>query len=202
MLKIFLIISLGVNILFSNILKLSEEEKETIKNHPNKNVIAKRFSNYYKFLHEAKNFSVEKKIIRTNIHLNKILPKYEKNNNWSTPKQFLINGYGDCEDYVIAKYFSLLHLGFDSKNFYLGVVKVKASKTLHMVLMYLNKNNDLLVLDNLSWRVLPLNQREDLDLKYAFNEYGSYLMNDGKLKKEENKRSIEVKTLKKLISEE
>lgn len=37
--------------------------------------------------------------------------KDRQTNNWKTPKEFLIDGEGVCEDFAIAKYFTLLELG-------------------------------------------------------------------------------------------
>ena len=35
----------------------------------------------------------------------------EKKDYWATPIEFMGTGAGDCEDYAIAKYFSLINLG-------------------------------------------------------------------------------------------
>lgn len=198
MLKIIFAISLFFSFLNADILKLTKYEKAYIKTLPDKKVIAKRFSNFYKFLNKARSYNLEKKLQRTNQQLNKILPRNERTNNWSSPKKFLINGYGDCEDYVIAKYFTLLELGLDKSRFYFSVVKVKGSLNYHMVLVYLNDNNEALVLDNLSWKVLPLEQRETLSFKYAFNELGSFDLVDGQFKKD-NIRRNEVIVLRKFV---
>jgi amino acid transporter len=40
---------------------------------------------------------------------------------WMTPKEFFIKGFGDCEDYAIAKYFTLLELGVKKESLYLAV---------------------------------------------------------------------------------
>ena len=57
------------------------------------------------------------------------------------------------------------------ENLYFAVVNVKGAKSLHMVLLYLeNKSSTPLVMDNLSSKVIPLNQRKDLIPKFAFNE--------------------------------
>ena len=167
-----------------------------------KYVIAKRFSNYYKFLLRAKKFQLTKKLIRTNLYVNKILPKHDKkgDNSWSTPKEFLTNGYGDCEDYAITKYVTLLELDIDIKKLFLSVVKVKGSTSLHMVLLYKNGTN-ILVLDNLSWKVLPLYQRGDLIFKYAFNNKHSFIIKNNKFYLEKNKRRIETIMLNNILLE-
>lgn len=197
--KIVLFVFLCSIFSFADVLKLNVQEREYIKSLPDKKVIAKRFSNFYKFLNKAKKFDEEKKLLRTNFHLNKILPRPEPTNNWSSPKQFLINGFGDCEDYVIAKYFTLLKLGFDKKRFYLSVVKVKGSYGYHMVLIYKNEKNEALVLDNLSWKVLPLTKRDDLKFEYAFNEFGSFKIDNKNFEEETSIRRSEVKVFKEFV---
>ncbi|NQY20981.1 MAG: transglutaminase-like cysteine peptidase, partial [Campylobacteraceae bacterium] len=124
-----------------------------------------------------------------NAFYNKILPSldkdlYNKDDYWATRKEFLINGKGDCEDYVIAKYFSLLEVGIKKEKLYFSVVKVKGEKTEHMVLLYIdNKKQTPLVLDNLSFKVLALNKRKDLKTKFIFNEINSYLLKNYLLNK-------------------
>lgn len=41
---------------------------------------------------------------------------YTTSDYWATPYEFLARDKGDCEDYVIAKYFALLHLGIKKNN--------------------------------------------------------------------------------------
>ena len=115
-----------------------------------------------------------------NSFINRILPAHDISTSssidyWSTPKEFLLQGHGDCEDYAIAKYFTLLELGVKKESLYLAIVNVKASAGTHMVLLYVeNKNSSPLVLDNLSFRVLPFSKRDDLTPVVAFNELNSY----------------------------
>ncbi len=92
-----------------------------------------------------------------------------------TPKEFLIKGKGDCEDYAIAKYFALLELGVKKEHLYMAVVKERTSSGMHMVLFYIeDKTKSPLVLDNLSFKVLPLSKRVDLIPDVAFNEVDAY----------------------------
>lgn len=56
-----------------------------------------------------------------------------------------------------------------------------------MVLLYSeNRNSSPLVLDNLSFRVIPLNKRTDLIPKVAFNEIDSYTLDNNKFIKKVN----------------
>ena len=57
---------------------------------------------------------------------------------WATPLQFLTKN-GDCEDYAIAKFFSLRALGFDNDTLRILVVDDLNLKVAHAVLVvYLN----------------------------------------------------------------
>jgi predicted transglutaminase-like cysteine proteinase len=188
MIKILLSISLIYSFILGDIFTLTNKEKIYIKSLPNKKVIAKRFGNFYKFIKKAKKFPTEKKLIRTNFFINRIISKHDEkgNDSWSTPKEFLINGYGDCEDYAISKYFTLIKLGIPKNKLFLSVVKVNGSVDFHMVLLYISKDNDILVLDNLSWKILPLKKRGNLKFMYAFNNKYSYIIEDNILVKEKD----------------
>jgi len=127
-----------------------------------------------------KNYSRPQQLRKVNLYLNQLLPQYDsviqkKNDHWATPKEFLLKGFGDCEDYVIIKYYSLLKLGYDEKKLFITVVKVKNSRSDHMVLSYFKEHGKSpLILDNLSFRILPLNKRTDLKAKLLINSTGVY----------------------------
>ncbi len=52
------------------------------------------------------------------------------------PLEFLGSNAGDCEDFTIAKYFSLLELGVSDKKLRLVYVKTIELNQFHMVLAY------------------------------------------------------------------
>lgn len=53
---------------------------------------------------------------------------------WATPAEFLGRS-GDCEDYAIAKYLSLRHLGWDERNLRILVLNDQNRRELHAVLI-------------------------------------------------------------------
>ncbi|MFW3328746.1 hypothetical protein ACN9JT_09850, partial [Aliarcobacter butzleri] len=62
-------------------------------------------------------------------------------------------------------------------NLYPAIVKVEGSASLHLVLLYVeDKNKSPLVLDNLSFKILPFSKRTDLTPIAAFNEIDSYTL--------------------------
>ncbi|MFT3735783.1 MAG: transglutaminase-like cysteine peptidase [Rhodocyclaceae bacterium] len=84
---------------------------------------------------------------------------------WATPGEFIARQTGDCEDYVIAKYFSLLALGVDPASLRLTYVRafMDGQLTPHMVLAwYAQPDAEPLLLDNLDPRLLSASQRPDL----------------------------------------
>jgi len=69
-----------------------------------------------------------------------------------------------------------------------------------MVLLYVN-NKEILVLDNLSWKVLPLNKRKTLEFRYAFNSKSSYIIKNNSLVKEKKIKRVEVIKLNNILLE-
>lgn len=65
---------------------------------------------------------------------------------WAIPREFLATG-GDCEDYVITKFFSLLWLGFAADDLRLVVVQDTNLRVPHAVLA-VARGADTLILDN------------------------------------------------------
>ncbi|KJZ51111.1 MULTISPECIES: cysteine protease LapG [Pseudomonas] len=95
---------------------------------------------------------------------------------WETPIEALWKGAGDCEDYAIAKYFSLRHLGVASEKLRITYVKALTQNRAHMVLTYYaNPEAEPLVLDSLIDAIKPASQRKDLLPVYSFNAEGMWL---------------------------
>ncbi|EDZ61349.1 hypothetical protein SMGD1_2541 [Sulfurimonas gotlandica GD1] len=95
---------------------------------------------------------------------------YSEDDYWATPGEFLGKDRGDCEDYVISKYFALKHLGIDTRKLYFTYVKSTKFKETHMVLTYFKTpKTEPLVLDNINHRIFKASQRKDLIPIYNFN---------------------------------
>lgn len=95
---------------------------------------------------------------------------------WQTPTEFLISGAGDCEDYAIAKYFSLVAMGIDISKLRIMYVTIIKDKQAHMILTYYpDANGQPLILDNINPRILPASKRQDLKPVYSFNDTGLWL---------------------------
>ncbi|MBB1449113.1 transglutaminase-like cysteine peptidase [Pseudoalteromonas sp. SG41-6] len=95
---------------------------------------------------------------------------------WATPLESLGVGMGDCEDYVIAKYFTLIALGIPEDKIRFMYVRQRTVNQPHMVLIYFEKPNQIpYVLGNFNTKLLPANKRNDLTPIYSFNGQGLWL---------------------------
>lgn len=95
---------------------------------------------------------------------------------WASPVEFLLKGAGDCEDYAIAKFFTLTALGVPQEQLkityvYMTQKKGNASKDLaHMVLgYYASSDATPLILDNAYPNIKSASERTDLRPVLAFN---------------------------------
>ncbi len=94
---------------------------------------------------------------------------------WASPLESLGKGAGDCEDYAIAKYFSLASSGVPVAKLRMVYVRamLNGQSLAHMVLAYYAQPNaEPLILDNLQREVKPASQRPDLSPVFSFNTEG------------------------------
>jgi len=101
---------------------------------------------------------------------------WDQSDYWATPLETIGQGRADCEDFAIAKYFSLKDVGVPGGKLRLVYVKAKlsgpagAALQAHMVLAYYPAPNaEPLVLDNLIPEIKPASQRSDLQPVFSFN---------------------------------
>ena len=87
-------------------------------------------------------------------------------------------GMGDCEDFAIAKYFSLLAVGVPASQLRLVYVRLQLGapggpSQAHMVLAYYaSAQAEPLILDNLITDIRPASRRPDLTPVFSFNSDG------------------------------
>lgn len=95
---------------------------------------------------------------------------------WDTPEEFIENQGGDCEDFALIKYFTLLSLGIPEEKLRMTYVKDLTTNQAHMVLAYYSQpQGDPLILDNIVSEILPAAKRTDLVPVYSFNGAGLWL---------------------------
>jgi len=127
-----------------------------------------------------------------------------KKDYWATPFEFMGTGAGDCEDYAIAKYYTLRKLGIPENKLRITYVKYlkKRSKfeQAHMVLTYYHKQNSTpVVLDNINKKLKLASKRKDLKPIYSFNAQGLWkAKNKGKSSQRVGKNNL--KSWKNLVS--
>jgi len=135
----------------------------------------RRFEYLNQLLQDNKDTSEEEKLNVVNQFYNGVKYAsdwkiYHKMDYWATPLQFLGKDKGDCEDYVIAKYFALRYLGISYKKLFFTYVRSSKFKAAHMVLTYYKTpRSEPLVLDNNNQKIFPASQRKDLTPVYNFN---------------------------------
>lgn len=142
----------------------------------------KRILIWDKILQNTKDKSTLEKLKTVNNFFNKIKYKrdikhWKKKDYWASPFEFLGSGAGDCEDYAIAKYFTLRQLGIPDKKLRITYVKLLQKRSTyeqaHMVLTYYHKPNSTpIVLDNVNKKLKLATKRLDLKPVYSFNASG------------------------------
>ena len=101
---------------------------------------------------------------------------WKKEDYWATPLESLVTQAGDCEDYVIAKYFSLIQSGVPQEKLRITYVKAIRLNQAHMVLAYYaTPKSEPLILDNINPQILTASKRRDLVPVYSFNGLGLWL---------------------------
>lgn len=140
---------------------------------------------WLKTLDSAKNLSDTEKLKRINVFFNRQIEFdddtaiWGQSDYWATPLDSIGKGRGDCEDFSIAKYYSLKALGVPVSKLRLVYVKAKQNGPsgpviqAHMVLAYYSSPTaDPVVLDNLKPEIRPASSRTDLTPIFSFNSEG------------------------------
>lgn len=141
----------------------------------NGSAAASRMQQWRDILLSDKNVEEVRKLELVNRFFNRLpfvsdLEHWKKFDYWATPTEFLVSDGGDCEDFAIAKYFTLRELGVPAERLRITYVKALTLKQAHMVLTYFPAPNaEPIVLDNLQNQILPASQRTDLIPVYSFN---------------------------------
>lgn len=139
----------------------------------------KRLRDWHKLIEQGRHLHAKEKLLRVNRFMNRVRfvsdrAHWGKKDYWSTPLEFLISNGGDCEDFTLAKYFTLRAMGIPASRMRMIYVKAKALNQAHMVLAYYRTpGSDPVILDNLVKRLKRGSQRPDLVPVYSFN--GDYL---------------------------
>lgn len=119
---------------------------------------------------ERKKLEVVNKFFNRNIWFVDDIKHWRREDYWATPMETLATLGGDCEDFTIAKYFTLRELNVADERLRLTYVRATRLNKPHMILAYYpTENSEPLVLDNLTDRIEPASKRRDLKPVYSFN---------------------------------
>jgi predicted transglutaminase-like cysteine proteinase len=149
------------------------------------------FLDWQKLLQDTRELPVSDKLRRVNEFFNRRIQFgtdqdiWGQTDYWATPMQTLAKGKGDCEDFTIAKYFTLLNIGIPNEQLRLIYVKARIGgpassiQQAHMVLaFYPSADAEPMVLDNLITDIRPAARRPDLQPIFSFNSRGVFIGTD------------------------
>lgn len=143
--------------------------------------VRERLLAWEKLIREDKSESDMEKLEKVNLFFNKLefvsdAIHWGKEDYWATPVEFLASSGGDCEDFTIAKYFTLKILGIPEEKLNMTYVKALQLNQAHMVVTYYEElGSEPLVLDNLVNVIEPASKRKDLLPVYSFNGTGLWI---------------------------
>lgn len=142
----------------------------------------KRVTAWRNIVNDNASQDIDTKLQEVNYFFNQLIfiddiKLWGKEDFWATPLDFLGVGAGDCEDFSIAKYFSLRELGVADNKLRLVYVKALDLNQFHMVVAYYPTPSSVpLLLDNLDGDIKPATKRPDLLPIYSFNASKLWLM--------------------------
>lgn len=145
-----------------------------------------RLKRWQKLLRDLRNKSEQTKLESVNNFFNKVrfiddIKHWRKKDYWATPVEFLVTNGGDCEDFTIAKYYTLKALGVDMSKMSIAYVKALDYNQAHMVLTYYSSPKaEPVILDNLIPQIKKASRRKDLLHVYSFNGDNLWISKKGR----------------------
>lgn len=143
--------------------------------------IKKRFKAWGNLIASLQNKSVDVQLEKVNSFFNQFSFESDQQSEgvedyWKSPDEFIIDGGGDCEDYAIIKYFTLITLGIPTDRLRITYVTSLKLQQAHMVLSYYpSPEAEPLILDSLENKIMKASKRTDLKPIYSFNGDGLWL---------------------------
>jgi predicted transglutaminase-like cysteine proteinase len=143
----------------------------------------KRLNEWERLIFHSLGMDTDKKLKLVNEFFNKMKwaedrDIWDSKDYWATPLESLIKNSGDCEDFSIAKYFTLLAMDIPEEQLRVTYVTLENHQG-HMVLFYYPENNkEPLVLDNMRAEIEKKSARPDIRYMFSFNDEGLWLKNN------------------------
>jgi predicted transglutaminase-like cysteine proteinase len=144
----------------------------------------KRVTDWKRLMESNRNKSETEKLELVNQFFNQTpfvsdAEHWGKEDYWATPIEMLATSGGDCEDFAIGKYFTLVQLGVPVKKLQITYVKAMNWNPInqaHMVLAFYPTPEAIPeILDNLIPEIKSASLRKDLTPVYSFNGEGLWL---------------------------
>ena len=145
-----------------------------------------RLDRWQKLIKDLRNTNEPTKLKKVNDFFNKVrfivdIKHWRKKDYWATPVEFLVTNGGDCEDFTIAKYYTLKALGVDIAKLSIAYVKALDYNQAHMVLTYYSSPRaEPVILDNLIPQIKKASKRKDLLHVYSFNGDSLWISKKGR----------------------
>ena len=141
----------------------------------------------------------DKKIIEVNRFFNQVeyqtdIENWGKKDYWASRLEFLGKGRGDCEDFAVAKFLTMIQLGVSEKKLFLTYVKaIGYPEAAHLVVSYYKEPGSVpFVLDNYNKTILPATQRNDLIPVYSFTANDLYIQKQQGLGRRVDRSSLKT----------
>ena len=146
----------------------------------------RRLRSWQNLMKEIANADEAEKLDKVNRFFNQMefvddIIHWKQKDYWASPVEFLITNGGDCEDFSIAKYYTLRQAGVPIEKLSIAYVKALRLNQAHMVLTYYaTPKATPMILDNLIPDIKPANRRPDLQHVYSFNGDNLWLSKKGR----------------------
>jgi predicted transglutaminase-like cysteine proteinase len=140
-----------------------------------------RVVDWQKLIGSNQNIPERDKLTKANSFFNRVpyatdLQHWGKSDYWATPVEMLATNGGDCEDFAIGKYFTLIAMGVPMQKLRTTYVLYKPASQAHVVLAYYSTADaEPLILDNIDKTIWPAGKRDDLEPVFGFNGAGLWL---------------------------
>ncbi len=142
----------------------------------------RRLNGLLNMMEKQAGLSEDQIVINVNNFFNQLeyrsdIKTWNKSDYWASRLEFLGKGQGDCEDFAVAKFLTMIQLGVPGEKLFLTYVRaVGFPEPAHLVTTYYKEPDTVpFVLDNYNKKILPATQRPDLVPVYSFTAKDLYI---------------------------
>lgn len=157
----------------------------------------KRLNGLLALMESLVNATEEQKVAEINRFFNQVTyatdrTVWNRDDYWASRLEFLGKGRGDCEDFAVAKYLTMVQVGVPEEKVFLTYVKaIGYPDAAHLVVTYYAAPGAVpLVLDNYKTTIEPATERPDLIPVYSFTADDLYLQKQQGLGKRINRKPL------------